>query len=217
MNCADAKARLEAAQPNELARDQQLLAHLQGCEQCRDFAEELRLSRLLRTLPVAPASEGFADRALARAWATSHPARAKSSPPYGWIGMAASVLLAVVILFTQFDDSPPQPGGLADALPLMQVVQVEPNEVRPVTLRLVSKDALPEATVTIHLNGVALDGYPNQDTLTWQTAISAGSNHLSLPVELLSREDGNILIEIKSGNAKKQMQLAVKARPLPQA
>jgi hypothetical protein len=209
MNCVDAKFRLNNADPSELAADPALRDHLRDCAACRDYAEELRMTRLLRSMPVPPASEGFVDRALARAWDAAHPQPASSSPArYAWAGLAASVVLAAV-LFTQLGDSPVQ----VEALPDIQVVQLEPNVVRPVTVRLVSKEAMPEAIVTIHLDSnVALAGYPDIDTLSWQTAIDAGSNDLSLPVELLGQQRGEILIEIQSGNARKQMKLAVEPR-----
>jgi hypothetical protein len=206
MNCVDAKFRLNNADPSELAADPALRDHLQGCAECRDYAEELRMTRLLRSMPVPPASEGFADRALARAWETAHPQPASPSPArFAWAGVAASVVLAAV-LFTQLGDSPVQ----VEALPDIQVVQLEPNVVRPVTVRLVSREAMPEATVTIHLDSnVALAGYPDTDTLSWQTSIAAGSNDLSLPVELLGQQRGEILIEIQSGSARKKMKLAL--------
>lgn len=208
MHCIDAKSRLkEASNPGDLAADPALRDHLKGCGQCRDYAEELRLTRLLGSMPVPPASEGFADRALSRAWDTTHnqPAKAKSPLRYGVVGLAASVLMAVVLV-TQFSGQQEESGALPD----MQVVQMAPHSVKPVTVRLVSKEALPDATITIHLDGdVALEGYPGSNTLSWQTPISAGSNHISLPVELRGEDSGTILVEIQSGNGRKQMQVSV--------
>lgn len=208
MNCTDAKARLEnASAASEIAADKTLCAHLQVCEQCRDYAQELRLNRLLGEMPVPPVSEGFADRAFTRAWDTAHNRPAKATTPlrYGVMGLAASILMAVVLV-TQFG-----PRDESEVSPEYQVVQLEPHIMKPVTVRLVSKEALPEATITIRLAGdVALVGYPGSDTLSWQTSIAAGSNHLSLPVALLGEESGVIAIEVRSGNARKHMQVSVR-------
>ncbi|WP_111642277.1 hypothetical protein [Marinimicrobium alkaliphilum] len=211
MNCVDAKSRLDtASDPQALAADQALVAHLRDCANCRDYAEELRLTRLLRALPAPPPSEGFADRALAQAWDAAQPRTERSSAPYAWGGLAASVLLAAV-LFTQIGGD----GPLAPEAPLpdIQVVQMAPNEVRPVNVRLVSKEALPEATITIRLDrNLALDGYPDTDTLSWQTALAAGTNELALPLHLLGDERGEVTIEIQSGSSRRHMKLAVEPR-----
>lgn len=210
MNCADVKHRLEHQRSSEeLAADTALRAHLKDCASCRDYAEELRLTRLLRAMPVPPASEGFADRALARAWETAQPQSAPSPAKFAWAGVAASALLAAVLFTQVFKPMSDNPSEL-DASPGFQVVYVEPQTVKPVTVRLVSKEAMPEATVTIRLDDkVRLAGYPEQDTLSWQTAIPAGSNDISLPVELLGSESGSIQIEIQSGQARKTMTLSV--------
>lgn len=212
MNCVDAKSRLiEASNPSDLAADPALRDHLEACQQCRDYAEELRLTRLLGSMPVPPASEGFADRALARAWDTAHnqPAKAKSPFRYGVVGLAASVLMAVVLV-TQFPGQQEESGVLPDGHQDIEVVQMDPRSTKSVTVRLVSKEALPDATITLTLEGdVALEGYPGSNTLSWQAPIAAGSNHMSLPVALKGEDSGTILVEVRSGNARKQMQVSV--------
>jgi len=211
MNCNDAKSRLNANNTGDLAADPALRDHLRSCAQCRDYAEELRLTRLLGSMPVPPISDGFADRALTRAWDTAHnqSAKAKSPMGYAWVGLAASVLMAVVLV-SRFPGQQHEGGALPEVQPNIATVQMVPHSIKPVTVRLVSKEALPDATITIHLDGdVALAGYPGSDTLSWQTSISAGSNQMSLPVELKGEDSGTIVIEIQSGNARKQMQVSV--------
>lgn len=211
MNCADVKQRLNQQPSTEdLAADTELREHLKECADCRDYAEERHLTRLLRAMPVPPASEGFADRALARAWETAQPQSTPSpAKHYAWAGVAASALLAAVLFTQVYNPMSERPSGM-DSSPGFQVVHVEPRTVKPVNVRLVSKEAMPEATVTIRMDDkVRLSGYPEQDTLSWQTAIPAGSNEISLPVELLGSESGSIEIEIRSGQARKTMTLSV--------
>lgn len=210
MHCNEVRQRLKSAQANaEIVTDETLRAHLAGCGECRDYAEDLRLTRLLAAMPVPPASEGFADRALAQAWETAHGQSSSRRPrptrQFAWAGLAASVLVAAVLV-TQWlaprDVTLPPTGNT--------VVHVAPDATRPVHVRLVSKEALPNATITVRLDGdVALTGYPGTQTLSWQAAIAAGTNEMSLPVALTGGSNGSIVIEVRSGNASKQMHLSV--------
>lgn len=211
MNCSEVKQQLNSSQESDkLASNSAILDHLKDCESCKDYAEELRLTRLLATMPVPPASEGFADRALAQAWETAH-GKAQSKPknrPPAWAGLAASALLAAVLV-TQWigPNSTNNPTQSGDTL-----VQLIPNTTRPVQVRMVSKEALPNATITVQLSGdVSLDGYPGQQSLSWQAPIEIGNNQMALPVRLNGNTSGTINIEVRSGNATKHMQLSVQS------
>lgn len=216
MNCSEVQQRLNTAQASDkLAEDKAMLNHLQGCESCKDYAEELRLTRLLATMPVPPASEGFADRALAQAWETAHGKEQRKQPNRmpAWAGLAASALLAAVLV-TQWvsPTSTNGPANTGNAGFEQTLVQVAPNTTRPVQVRMVSKEALPNATITVRLSGdVQLDGYPGQQSLTWQAPIEVGNNQMALPVRLNSNNSGTIVIEVSAGGAKKQMQLSVQS------
>lgn len=217
MNCSEVQQRLNTAQASDkLAQDSAMLNHMQECESCKDYAEELRLTRLLATMPVPPASEGFADRALAQAWETAHgteQSKRKNRTP-AWAGLAASALLAAVLV-TQWigPNSTNTPAPTGETL-----VQLVPNTTRPVQVRMVSKEALPNATITVHLDGgVALDGYPGQQRLSWQAPIEVGNNQMALPVRLNGNTSGTIVIEVSAGGASKQMQLFVQSQQAEQA
>ena len=215
MHCSEVRQRLNAA-PVSAEPEQALRDHLAGCAECRDYlsqlrAEDLDLTRRLAAIPVPPPSEGFADRALARAWETAHGQPAQQRPAtrrYAWAGLAASVLVAVVLV-TQWlgpRESAVLPTGET-------VVQIAPETTRPVHVRLVSKEALPNATITVRLDGnVALTGYPGMQTLSWQAPIVAGTNQMSLPVALTGSDHGSIVIEVSSGGARKQMRLSIEPR-----
>ncbi len=215
MNCSEVRQWLNAApasaEPNEALRE-----HLAGCTECRDYWENLPLTRQLAAIPVPPPSEGFADRALARAWDTSHGKSAHGQPAqqrpatrrYAWAGLAASVLVAVVMVSQWL-------GPRETAVPPTgeTVVQIAPETTRPVHVRLVSKEALPNATITVRLDGdVALTGYPGMQTLSWQAPIVAGTNQMALPVALTGGSHGSIVIEVSSGGASKQMRLSIEPR-----
>jgi hypothetical protein len=213
MHCSDVKQRLQQATTSAtINADSELMAHLKTCEPCRDYAQELRLTRLMASTPVPVMREGFADQALARAWElgqhqqASKPIRKYAKTSYAVMGMAASLLLGVLLVSQWSNISTPvvQPATMAQ-------VEVAPAATREVQVRLVSKEALPEATITVQLEGdVALTGYPGQ-TLRWQTAIAAGNNQMALPISLKGNNahGGVITIEVRSGDASKALQFKV--------
>ena len=209
MHCDEVRQRLKATPANaDPVADEALREHIGDCAQCRGYVEELKLTRQLAAIPVPPPSEGFADRVLARAWETAHgqPVHARSAPRrFAWAGLAASVLVAVVLV-TQWLG----PRDTATLPARETVVHVDPETTRPLHVRLVSREALPDATITVRLDGdVALTGYPGTQTLSWQAPIVAGTNQMSLPVTLTGRASGSIVIEVSSGGARKQMRVSI--------
>lgn len=204
MNCNDAKQRLSSAPTvATLKADQALQTHLESCADCRELARERELTETLAGLPVPPSSAGFADRALESAWASAH-GTSQSTTWRPKTAMAASVLLAGVLGYQFYE-----PQG-TQQLTGPTVVKVAPESIRPVHVRLVSRKALPEATITIQWDSqVALNGYSGTTTLRWKTAIAAGANELELPVKMTSGQRGDIEIQVTSGNARKTMRFTV--------
>ena len=226
MNCKQAQHLLKTAGHAQIAADTALQAHLAGCDECGAMGKELELIRLLANAPVPASSHGFADRALARAWETAHPQSVQPlrKQPYTWAGIAASVVMAGVLMWQygpQKTDVPPSGGTLASG-PVSSgnpasetasetVVQVAPQVTQPVHVRLVSKEALPDATITILWDdNLALAGYSTGTSLSWQSSLTAGVNELTLPVMMKSGVSGEIVIEVTAGNAQKQMRFRVK-------
>jgi hypothetical protein len=214
MHCSDVKQRLQQATTSAtITADSELMAHLKTCKPCHDYAQELRLTRLLASTPVPAMREGFADQALARAWEVgqhqqaARPIRSFATVSYAVAGMAASLLLGILLVSQWGTISTPvvQPATIAQ-------VEVAPAATREVQVRLVSKEALPDAIITIQLEGdVALTGYPGTQTLRWQTAIAAGNNQMALPISLKGNSalGGVISIEVRSGNASKMLHFTV--------
>jgi hypothetical protein len=209
MHCSNVQQRLQQATTNAaITADSELMAHLKTCEPCNDYAQELRLTRLLANTPVPAMREGFADQALARAWDVGqHQQAEKPIRRYAVAGMAASLLLGVLLVSQWGTISTPvvQPATMAQ-------VEVAPAATREVQVRLVSKEALPDAIITVQLEGdVALTGYPGTQTLRWQTAIAAGNNQMALPISLKGNNalGGVISIEVRSGDASKTLHFKV--------
>lgn len=206
MQCHDAQSRLKAAIDGQQVIDAELRAHLGGCAECRAYGEDLRLAAALRSLPLPPASEGFAERALNQAWRASQRDHRVAPPTTAWYWSAAAGLLIAVLVALWA----PWRGAPATVPMEMQVVSMAPNSVRQVNVRLVSAEELATATITVRLDdNVGLAGYPGKQVLSWQTRIRAGTNQLSLPVQLLGKRNGRISIEIQSGDARREMRLAI--------
>lgn len=209
MRCSEVRARLEAGLHSGDNPEGALLTHLRDCSECRNHAEELRLLRLLRTLPVPPSSPGLAGRALQRGWRMAAPAR----PLWRIAALAASLLLAAGLGgywgWRQFS---------APEAPAVQVVLMQPHQTRTVDVLMVSRIELPAAHITVHVDrGLMLAGYPGVDTLRWQAPIKAGNNRLSLPVQLRDGAAGNIVIQIESGQARRQLHVLVRPAEKPAA
>ena len=206
MQCTEARVQLEQAVKSDAqAFAGELREHLAGCESCRDYAEEIRLERLLKTLTVPPMREGFARQALNNAWAAKAGREAPQRSGYGWwLATAATLLLTVGIAFKAPWQSPESTD--------IQVVHVAPQSVRQVELLMVSGEALPDAFITIQLDEhVGLAGYPGISRVRWQAPISAGNNQLSMPVLLLGEHGGVVVVEVESGGARKRMTFAVES------
>lgn len=206
MQCIEVRAQIEhVIESNAKAFDDSVREHLAGCESCRDYAENLWLRRLLEDLPVPPFSEGFAGRALDKAWAAKAGRETPRRPGYGgWLAIAATLLLAVGVVFTA-PWRAPEPTAL-------QVVHVAPQSVRQVELLMVSGKALPDAYITVQMDEhVGLAGYPGISRVRWQAPISAGNNQLSLPVTLLGDRGGVVVVEVEFGGARKRMTFAVES------
>ncbi|WP_323845834.1 hypothetical protein [Microbulbifer magnicolonia] len=198
MDCNQAKRELE------LLREQNssaLLIHLRKCSGCRDHAEELRVVRLLRSMPAPEPAEDFEERVLAAAL----PKQPEISPSRlrGWqLATAASLLLAVLVALPRWQQpAPATPPALA-ALPVSVAVDT-PRTLRGATIRV----SLPP--------NLELEGYGGSRELQWQADLNAGSNRLTLPVRL--REAGGaaeIMIYIEHGGAHREFRVPVKFRPV---
>jgi len=236
MHCSDAQQRISkalasAADGEEPTLGSELQAHLQTCESCRNYysiAQELELNRLLASDQIPPMRSSFADQALARAWELGQ--RQSAAKPIArrnlqWAGIAASLLLGVLLVNQWLTNDPSDVSSAApiasheapvEAAAPTEIAKVEiaPATTRNIQVRLVSKEALPNATISIRVEGnVALTGYPEDQVLRWNTAIAAGNNQLTLPISLKggvgTSTGGTVVVEVSSGEASKAMRFTV--------
>ncbi|MEX1033783.1 MAG: hypothetical protein WDZ30_10530 [Cellvibrionaceae bacterium] len=190
MQCADIKSQLEALQEGRPQPDA-IAAHLQRCAGCREYAGDLRLQRLLRTMPLREPEADFDKRILTAALSTQSGTRSSATysstttigrSDVGWMAVAAGLVLAVLVGL-QLQRAAVDPRGVATG-PL----QVQVNELEPVQVMLNSDRALQNVTLTVELpSHIALQGYADLQRLQWTSNLTIGGNKLVLPVQY--RED----------------------------
>ena len=194
MNCSESRRELDLMRESNSGA---LLAHLRGCTECRDHAEELRISRLLSTLPAPEPDADFERRVLAAALPQ------RREPGYralrGWqLATAASLLLVIFLALPS--KRQPQPS-----------VQPASVAVQPLSVSLDSSRALPGTLIRVSLpDNVQLDGYGDARELQWHADLHAGANRLTLPVRSQSAAEGaEILIRLEHDGAQKEFRVPV--------
>lgn len=208
MECKHCRQAVQSAQPVGLKIETapEVQAHLETCRDCRLFAEDrifkALLSPVARSVP-APAAD-FKASVVRQALAYQRPGQQQNNPgSYRHAVMAAGVMLALLLGVLMTNSPAPVPGH--------QVAVTQPPEaVRPVSVLLNTPKAIPGAVITVHLDDhTALDGYPENQTISWQTDLRAGPNKLTLPVQLLDSATGNIRIELEYQNTRKELLVPV--------
>lgn len=198
MNCCQARRELDLMQREN---NSALLRHLHRCRECREYAEELRLVNLLRTMPAPPPSEYFEERVLNAALPK------RSSSALGnvrkWqLATAASVLFAVVAALPHWQPAAPAPEAAA--------IQAAVPATLPLRVSVDAARAMEGAVISVSLpENLALEGYGDQRELRWRTNLDAGANQLTLPVRARSGQRNEILIRIEHEGARKEFYVPV--------
>jgi hypothetical protein len=212
------KKKMAAKQIDDMAAMDQcdseaLVQHTRDCAHCRERLEDLRLKRLLRSMPTPEPGAYFERRLLKKVLqqARARSARTNTSTGqqawagWGWqLAATASLLLLVLSLTPKWISTFPAPQLAAQGGPPLQILLESPRPLSGATIRVI----LP-ANVTI-------EGYRNLHRLQWQVDIPAGGNRLSLPVKIGDGgAAGKILIEVEHGGARKTLSLPIAPAPAP--
>lgn len=192
MNCCQARRELELMQRENNGA---LLRHLHRCSECRDYAEELRLVNLLRTMPAPEPSDYFEERMLNAALPKRRKAVHTSLRKWQ-LATAASLLVAVLAAVPNWRSPAPQP--------------LESSVALPVSLSLDTPRALQGAVISVSLpDNLALEGYGDTRELQWQADLNAGTNRLTLPVRARTQSSAQILIRVEHNGAQRQFTIPV--------
>ncbi|WP_078083593.1 hypothetical protein [Microbulbifer mangrovi] len=207
MNCCQARHELELMQREN---NRALLKHLHRCGECREYAEELRLVNLLRTMPAPEPSAQFEARVLEAALPTSckKSRNQDRTRVRTWqFATAASLLLAVFAALPHWQSSAP-----AMDIASGEAVAADSGMQAPLAVN-VSVDtarAMEGAMISVSLpEGLALDGYGDQRELRWRANLDAGANRLTLPVRVRNERRTEILIRIEHQGAHKEFYVPV--------
>ena len=157
--------------------------------------EDQEVLELLKDYPMADATAGFYDQALARA---THEGSRRQRNRWVMTGfgsaIAAGLVLWLVGGFFLTTPNLPEPGA---SIPGIAMTLEEP---RTINLMFASETALEGATLTVTLpDGVELAGFPGQREIAWKTSLVEGKNYLPLELVALTPVGGeDIWAEIGS-------------------
>ena len=180
-----------------------LTAHLQECAACRkDFRQTLEMIELLKGIPVAPASAGFAERALSAA-VCSQPATAGSRIKYlsGGIaaGLAAMLLMVMIMTGPNLSDPP---------------IVLYDGKVSTIRVAIESSRSIDDIEMTIDVSdNLEIRGYGSQQAISWTTRLEEGVNVIALPVIARSAGDGEIVARVGLGKNQKIYRIRTQHRP----
>ena len=205
MQCDEARQLIDFSEHN--ADEGGLTVHLQQCNACRKYGEDHnRLLRLLASLPVEEPGPAFEDRMISAA--RRNLSSASRNLHMRWAMATAASMILTVFLTVQY-----YPAGIRNSMDAGTVVNILPQQVRMIDILLDSPKAMEGAQITVRLdNRVELVGYEGIRDLRWETDLKSGSNKLSLPVQLLTDDTGEITVTVEHGGSSKQLSVIVNAQ-----
>ena len=197
MSCDFDKDRLRQLACGSLqgAERDQLLAHVEHCEDCRAAlrgAEALaELAARETGTPPTDLFRSVVDKAVATPAPLERVDRFWAGAGFGAI---AASLLAIALIFGWSGNR--QPGG---DIPEFVVSLDEP---RRMDLAFETDRPLAGAQITILLTGsVEIDGYGPRRELSWTEDLEAGVNRLSLPVLANGFDGGQVVVRLSHPNS----------------
>lgn len=195
MHCTEARAKLTASGPN----DQEVADHLALCELCEQHMDDLRLTRVLRSLEIPEPDPAFLDAMI------SESTMRFETQPRRWHRFAGAAMFAVlcVVAANWLPLSPHQASSELSALPAG-----EARETRHISIVIYSHEEQ-DAELSIALaENLEIEGFAGQHSLTWHTQLTEGKNLLRLPV-LVSGDGGDMQVKSRFSGREHQVQVRV--------
>lgn len=168
-------------------------------------AQDQEVLELLKDYPMPAADAGFYDEAVVRA--THEGSRRQRNR---WLltgfGAAIAATLAIWVVGGMLLSTPDLPDSAA-AIPGVTIAIEEP---RTINLVFASAKRLDAATLTILLpEGIALQGFPGQREITWETSLNEGKNLLPLTLVAMSPAGGELLARLEHDDRDRTFRLRV--------
>jgi hypothetical protein len=167
--------------------------------------EDQEVLALLKDYPMANATAGFYDQALARA---THEGTRRQRNRWVVTGfgsaLAAGMVLWLIGGFFLTAPNLPQPDT---SIPGIAMTLEEP---RTINLMFASETAMASATLTVTLpDGIELAGFPGQREIAWETSLVEGKNYLPLELIALTPVGGEVLARIEHENRDRTFRLLI--------
>ncbi len=167
--------------------------------------EDQEVLALLKDYPMANASTGFYDQALARA---THEGSRRQRNRWMMAGFGSAIAagLALWLIGGFFLTAPNLPEPAA-TIPGIAMTLEEP---RTINLMFASETAMASATLTVTLpDGIELAGFPGQREIAWETSLIAGKNYLPLELIALTPVGGEVLARLEHDNRDRTFRLRI--------
>jgi len=205
MNCEQFNQQLDDYLDGGLAasRQQALQAHADYCSGCAEsLAERRQLLQAMKTLPLTPMREGFAQQALRRA------TEQRSHQRRGFVKGFGSALVAGLAIWATTLVMMPNP--LTTPANGVGQITLALHQERTVNLVFDAPAGFEDAMLSLNLpENVEVIGFPGQSHIACRTSLSQGRNVLPLPLKANSLADAQIVASIESGQSKKTFQVSV--------
>ena len=202
MDCQQAEKYIDDYLDSTLAPPlrQRLEIHLQGCRHCQSELNSSRqLLTTLQSTPV-PAADGEQMHKLIQQAIATGKRYEQRQKVLRFAAMAAIVCLLLSAAFF----TPLRPGSDSEQPQLTIALY----EQKTVSLLVDSRQAIDNARITIALpSQLSLAGFPNQQSISWQTNLKTGKNLLKLPIVAEQLGQGTISTRIDHGTKSKVMEL----------
>jgi len=167
--------------------------------------EEQEVLELLKDYPMADASAGLYDQALARA---THEGSRRQRNRWVMTGFGSAIAAGLVLwLIGGFFLTAPNLPEADASIPGIAMTLEEP---RTINLMFASETALESATLTVTLpDGVELAGFPGQREIAWETSLVEGKNYLPLELIALTPVGGEVLARLEHNNRDRTFRLRI--------
>jgi len=167
--------------------------------------EDQEVLALLKDYPMANATAGFYDQALARA---THEGTRRQRNRWVVTGFGSAIAAGMVLWliggFFLTTPNLPQPDA---TIPGIAMTLEEP---RTINLMFASESAMESATLTVTLpDGIELAGFPGQREIAWETSLVEGKNYLPLELIALTPVGGEVLARIEHENRDRTFRLRI--------
>jgi hypothetical protein len=167
--------------------------------------EDQEVLALLKDYPMANATAGFYDQALARA---THEGTRRQRNRWVVTGFGSAIAAGMVLWliggFFLTTPNLPEPDA---SIPGIAMTLEEP---RTINLMFASESAMASATLTVTLpDGIELAGFPGQREIAWETSLVEGKNYLPLELIALTPVGGEVLARIEHENRDRTFRLRI--------